>query len=222
MKAQTGDQAPELSISEWVQGESVQLSQLLGKVVLLDFFQVNCPGCFLYALPHAISLHERFADKGLVVLGIATAFEDFDKNTLENLKRLINQHELTGATLELLSQRGELVNGRWPYQIPFPVAMDRLVKRSEPVNDGVIDSFISERVPDFSEQTFEHQENIRAHVKNYFQSLQFHAETFDRFDLKGTPSQVLIDQQGIIREIAFGTSPDLEDQIAGLFLEEAD
>jgi hypothetical protein len=31
------------------------------KVVLVEAFQVNCPGCFFYALPQAISLYEKYA-----------------------------------------------------------------------------------------------------------------------------------------------------------------
>ena len=82
--------APSLAVSCWVQGGPIDLSQLLGHVVLLEVFQVNCPGCFLYSLPQAVDLHYRYGDQGLVVIGIATAFEDFDKNTLENLRSLID------------------------------------------------------------------------------------------------------------------------------------
>ncbi|MDD1641142.1 MAG: TlpA family protein disulfide reductase, partial [Methylococcaceae bacterium] len=51
MKAQLGQKAPLLSLSDWVQGEPVNFDQLSGRVVLVEVFQVNCPGCFLYALP---------------------------------------------------------------------------------------------------------------------------------------------------------------------------
>ena len=49
-----GSTAPDLKVSEWVQGDPVQLSDLLGNIVLVEVFQVNCPGCFIYGLPKAI------------------------------------------------------------------------------------------------------------------------------------------------------------------------
>jgi len=48
-----GKQAPEYEVSTWVQGVPRTLAELRGKVVLVDVFQVNCPGCFLFNLPQA-------------------------------------------------------------------------------------------------------------------------------------------------------------------------
>ena len=42
-------------------------------------------------VPQAISLYEKYKDKEVKVLGIATAFEDYDKNTLENLEILLTE-----------------------------------------------------------------------------------------------------------------------------------
>jgi len=39
------------------------------------------PGLFLYALPQAADLYQRYSDQGLSVLGVATAFEDLIKTT---------------------------------------------------------------------------------------------------------------------------------------------
>ena len=89
--------SPSLSVSEWVQGEATSLEQLLGNVVLVEVFQVNCPGCFLYSLPAAVAIHQQYSTQGLVVLGVATAFEDFNKNTLGNLKGLLEKGEVVGC-----------------------------------------------------------------------------------------------------------------------------
>lgn len=40
----------------------------------------------------------KYHNDGLRVLGVATAFEDFDKNTLENLKLLLTTGEVIEAT----------------------------------------------------------------------------------------------------------------------------
>ncbi len=71
----------DISVETWVQDGPIALKDLVGSVVLVEVFQVNCPGCFLYALPKAIQLHNTYHEKGLVIIGLATAFEDYDKNT---------------------------------------------------------------------------------------------------------------------------------------------
>ncbi|WP_333875190.1 TlpA family protein disulfide reductase [Methylobacter sp.] len=219
MKAQLGQKAPLLSVSDWVQGAESNFDRLLGQVVLVEVFQVNCPGCFLYALPQAVDLFRKYSENGLAILGVATAFEDFDKNNLENLTRLVENGEVVGETLRVLSQQGRLNAGRLPYPIPFPLAMDRLNKRRHEVSDDVIASFIKDRIPNFEQRPEADQQQIRQQVQHYFQSLDYHAETFERFELKGTPSHILVDKQGILRDCAFGAYPDLEMRILGLLQE---
>ena len=220
MKAQIGRKTPPLSVSCWVQGTETNFDRLSGQVVLVEIFQVNCPGCFLYSLPQAIDLHQKYAQHGLSVLGVATAFEDFDKNTLENLTRLAENGEVIGETLRLLSQHNELsAEGRLPYRIPFPLAMDRLNKRQAETTEHDIENFIKTRIPNFEQRPEADRQKIRQQVQHYFQSLDYHAETFERFDLKGTPSHILVDKQGILRECAFGAYPELEARILGLLQE---
>ena len=219
MKAQLGQKAPLLSLSDWIQGEPLNFDQLSGRVVLVEVFQVNCPGCFLYALPQAIDLYQRYSDHGLSVLGVATAFEDFDKNNLENLTHLIENGNVVGETLRVLSQQGKLIAGRVPFRIPFAVAMDRLQKRQRDVTQDEIEIFINQRIPDFEQQTETYQQKIRQQVQHYFQSLTYHAETFELFELKGTPSHILVDKQGLLRDCTFGTHPDLEARILELLQE---
>ncbi len=219
MKAQLGQKAPLLSLSDWIQGEPLNFDQLSGRVVLVEVFQVNCPGCFLYALPQAVDLYQRYSDHGLSVLGVATAFEDFDKNNLENLTQLIKNGDVVGETLRVLNQQGKLIAGRVPFRIPFPVAMDRLQKRQTDATQDDIESFIHQRIPDFEQQPEIYQQKIRLQVQHYFQSLTYHAETFELFELKGTPSHILVDKQGLLRDCTFGTHPDLEARILELLQE---
>ncbi|MGZ4978852.1 MAG: TlpA family protein disulfide reductase [Methylobacter sp.] len=219
MKAQIGQKAPLLSVSDWVQGNGTNFDGLLDRVVLVEIFQVNCPGCFLYALPQAVDLHQKYSEHGLSVLGVATAFEDFDKNNLENLTRLAETGEVVGETLRVLSQQNRLNAGRLPYRIPFPLAMDRLNKRQHEVSNDMITNFINDRIPNFEQRPETDQQRIRQQALNYFQSLDYHAETFERFELKGTPSHILVDKQGMLRDCAFGAYPELEARILGLLQE---
>ncbi|MBK8814766.1 MAG: redoxin domain-containing protein [Methylococcaceae bacterium] len=219
MKARIGQKAPLFSVSEWLQGQSTNFDKLLGNVILVEVFQVNCPGCFLYALPQAIDLHRQYSNQGLVVLGIATAFEDFDKNTLENLQKLVNQGEVIGETLYSLSQHGILKSGRLPYNIPFSLAMDKLVKRDSAVSETEVLTFIREHLPDFDRQPNGFRKKVIGQVQDYLQKLDYHAHTFELFNLKGTPSYILVDKQGILRDCGFGNHPEMENQIKTLLQE---
>jgi thiol-disulfide isomerase/thioredoxin len=217
--AMIGKKAPLLAVSEWVQGSPINFDDLLGRVVLVEIFQVNCPGCFLYALPKAIELHRKYADAGLSVLGIATAFEDFDKNTLENLRGLAERNEVIGETFKALSRHGALDQGRLPYRIPFPLGMDRLTERQGETSETEILDFIHDRLPDFDRQPNRYRQQVVAQVRSYLESQHYRAETFEHFRLKGTPSQILVDRQGILRASEFGAFPDLENRLLELLRE---
>ncbi len=218
-RAKIGQAVPPLSISEWVQGEEHNFNRLLGHVVLVEVFQVNCPGCFLYSLPQAVELHQRYSDQGLVVLGLATAFEDFDKNKLTNLRLLLETGEVVGETLRVLTEHGQLQNGRWPLRIPFPVAMDRLIPMEKPVSEQTVQDFIRQKLPDIAGHSDDYQDQIRRRVFAYLNSLDYRPETFECFDLQGTPSHILVDKQGVLRAIRFGGFPELESQIRQLIVE---
>lgn len=64
--------APELDVSQWLGGEA-PLSALRGRVVLIEAFQMLCPGCVGYGLPQAQRVHKQFPD--VAVVGLHTVFE---------------------------------------------------------------------------------------------------------------------------------------------------
>lgn len=211
--AKIGQKDPEWSVAEWVQGAPVSLAQLRGRVVLIEVFQVNCPGCFLYSLPKAIELHHRYENQGLAVIGIATAFEDFEKNTLGNLQALVATGAVVGETQHMLSAYGFLVNGRWPMALPFSVAMDQLVELTTHITPDSIRAFINENLPDFHQQTAAYRMQIEERVTQHLQNLRYRAQTFERYRLQGTPSQLLIDRQGVLRFSRFGDYPELDQDV---------
>ena len=54
MVAKIGNKAPNLKVSKWVQGLPTNIDKEKENVVLIEVFQVNCPGCFLYGIPESI------------------------------------------------------------------------------------------------------------------------------------------------------------------------
>ena len=150
MTVQIGAKTPNLKVSEWVQGLPTNIDKEKDNVVLVEVFQVNCPGCFLYGIPQAIDIYQKYRKEGVTVLGVATAFEDFDKNTVENLRLLLTEGKVIGETLKALGQYGQLVDGnKLPYKIPFPVAMDLLKKEDGPISQARIDDIIQANVPSY-------------------------------------------------------------------------
>ncbi|PIN82295.1 MAG: thiol-disulfide isomerase, partial [Nitrosopumilales archaeon CG11_big_fil_rev_8_21_14_0_20_33_24] len=150
MSAIIGQKTPNFAVSDWVQGAPTNFDQEKDHIVLVEVFQVNCPGCFMHALPEAINIYNKYKDEGVRVIGIATAFEDYDKNTLDNLKMLVETGEVVGETKSALSMYGQLQTGnKLHYKIPFPLAMDKLTKIDGKVSDEKIMQFIYGQIPEF-------------------------------------------------------------------------
>ena len=194
----------DITVDTWVQGGPILLNDLIGSVVLIEVFQVNCPGCFIYSLPRAIELHERYHQQGLVVIGLATAFEDYDKNTLENLQKLVTTGEVIGETFKALNQYGILSEGKLPWKIPFAVGMDRIVAETEPVTDERVLRYAHEFLPDFEKFSDEQKKSVLQQVRHYMEQKSMKAETFERFALQGTPSCILFDRKGQLKDVSFG------------------
>ena len=78
----------------------------LKQLNLLLVFQVNCPGCFSYALPLFNNLYNEFNSQEISFLALSTAFEDFNKNTTENTIKLIKEGTLIGETKTFMKKEG--------------------------------------------------------------------------------------------------------------------
>lgn len=221
MSAVIGEKAPNFGVSEWVQGAPTNFDQEKDHVVLLEVFQVNCPGCFMHAIPEAINIYNKYKDEGVRVLGLATAFEDFDKNTLENLKLLAETGEVIGETKSALAMYGQLKDGnKLNYKIPFPLGMDNLVKTSGEISQEKIMQFIYPQIPEFDSQPEDYRNQIIQRVKDYMKSKEYSAETFEKFALQGTPSAIIVDRKGILRDVSFGQSNHIETLIQKLINED--
>jgi cytochrome c biogenesis protein CcdA/thiol-disulfide isomerase/thioredoxin len=79
-----------VGITKWLNPEEqVSISDLKGKVVLVDFWTYTCINC-IRTLPFVTSWYDKYKDKGFVVIGVHTPEFEFEKNTenvLDAIKR---------------------------------------------------------------------------------------------------------------------------------------
>src|SRR6266851_6041373 len=59
-------------ISNWFNSAPLNMTDLRGKVVLVDFWTYGCVNC-VNTLPHVTELYAKYRDRGLVVVGIQRA-----------------------------------------------------------------------------------------------------------------------------------------------------
>ncbi len=136
--------APELAVTQWFNtADSPTLADLRGQVVVIEAFQMLCPGCVSHGLPQAKRIQQTFGDK-VTVLGLHCVFEHHEAMTPVSLEAFL-----------------------YEYRITFPVGVDA------------------------------HTPGVTLPV------------TMGRYELRGTPSLVLIDRAGRIRLNAFGQADDL-------------
>lgn len=71
--------APELAgIEDWINSDPLTLAELRGKVVLIDFWTYSCINC-QRTQPYLNAWYERYADDGLVIIGVHAPEFAFEK-----------------------------------------------------------------------------------------------------------------------------------------------
>lgn len=180
-------------------GDELQGKFELKKLNLLLVFQVNCPGCFTYALPFFNTLYNEFHERGISFLGMSTAFEDFDKNTVSNTQDLIQEGLLVGETKEMLSQYGYK---KLPYTLDFPIVMDQL-NHTDVDFDSLVNKVCNTN-PYYNLWSGVEKKELYKRVTLYLKSLDKIALTFTLNQLRGTPSFILFDDNYKILDDWFG------------------
>lgn len=108
-------QAPEFT-AQTFSGQSLSLQQLRGKLVLLDFWEVWCGPC-VQSMPKVQALHEKYGNKGLIVLGVTLG-----KDNLSSSKILAEKKKLTFTNV--LGDEGMTKNYK-AYEIPEYILIDK-------------------------------------------------------------------------------------------------
>ena len=85
--------APELVVSEWVNKDPGSLKNMRGKVVVIDFFQMWCPGCSSFSIPLMFHLEDKYKDReDIIFLSVHTVFEGHAYQTADDLKEFIEEN----------------------------------------------------------------------------------------------------------------------------------
>jgi hypothetical protein len=178
----------------------LQGSFSLGDLNLLFIFQVNCPGCFLYGFPQMERMHQQYKSQGLAVLGLATAFEDFEFNTATNVELLLSEQKTIGTTKKAI---GDL----YSQEISFPIASDRLTTGTE-INTPENVDFLCQQIADYEDMSIACQSNLKQKIAFDLVHISHTSTTFALNLLPGTPSFILCDRDLQILDRWFGHITD--------------
>jgi len=68
--AEIGDPAAPIEVSDWLKGDAFSLDDVKGKkIVVVEFWATWCGPC-VKSIPHISEMQEKFADRGVVFLGV--------------------------------------------------------------------------------------------------------------------------------------------------------
>jgi thiol-disulfide isomerase/thioredoxin len=75
-----------------VNNQPIKLSDLKGKVVLLDFWTYTCINC-IRTIPYLNDWYARYADQGFVIVGVHSPEFDFEKDP-KNVQNAVNKFDI--------------------------------------------------------------------------------------------------------------------------------
>lgn len=88
-------EAPEIEVSQWFgTSTDITLADLRGEVVVIEAFQMLCPGCVTHGIPQAQRIQQLFGTD-LTVLGLHTVFEHHDAMQPVSLEAFLHEYRIT-------------------------------------------------------------------------------------------------------------------------------
>lgn len=167
---------------------------------LMLVFQVNCPGCFVHALPTLLRLHADYSNRVNFLL-LSTAFEDFELNTLENTQKLLAGGEVIGETRKALAHYGL---SKFPDSIPCAVAFDRIEPVAGFLTGELLESMLQNH-SDFAKRGEHERAAMKKSLRDYFlQNYERIGYTFAANLMQGTPTWIIFDESLEIQQQWFG------------------
>ena len=103
-------------ISNWFNSAPLNMADLRGKVVLVDFWTYGCVNC-VNTLPHVTELYAKYRDRGLVIVGVHTPEFPFERSA-SNVQAALKRHGITYPVAQDNDSRtwNAFGNRYWPAQ----------------------------------------------------------------------------------------------------------
>src|SRR5690606_17828600 len=87
--------APELQVSQWFNTPApLSLAALRGRVVVVEAFQMLCPGCVSHGLPQVQRVRRVFAGGDVAVIGLHSVFEHHAAMTPVALQAFLHEYRI--------------------------------------------------------------------------------------------------------------------------------
>jgi peroxiredoxin len=112
-----GSNPPDFTVTD-ISGAKVTLSDLKGKVVLLDFWATWCPPCRV-EVPHLLDIHKRFRHKPFVLISVS-----LDRD-LEAARRFVREKGMDWVHVIEAGAARELAEKYQVEYIPATYVIDR-------------------------------------------------------------------------------------------------
>lgn len=126
--------APALDVAQWLNAaEPLTLEQLEGRIVVIEAFQMLCPGCVSHGLPQAMRIRETFSNEDLVVIGLHSVFEHHAVQTPQALAAFLHEYRIGfPVAVDTPGETGGLPKTMAAYAMqgtPTLILIDRLGRR---------------------------------------------------------------------------------------------
>lgn len=87
--------APPWQVAQWFNTDApLGVESLRGKVIVLEAFQMLCPGCVAHGLPQAMRVHATFPTERVAVVGLHTVFEHHAAMTPIALQAFLHEYRI--------------------------------------------------------------------------------------------------------------------------------
>lgn len=90
-----GVKAPEIANATWLNSTPLRMTDLRGKVVMVEFWTFGCYNC-RNVEPAVKQWDQQYKDQGFVVIGVHSP-EFSHEREIENVKRYIKEHDIRFA-----------------------------------------------------------------------------------------------------------------------------
>ena len=118
--ARIGSAAPDFTVRD--EDETVTLSQLKGRVVVLNFWATWCPPC-IEEMPSLVQMQQRMKTRGITVLAVSVDADD------GSYRRFLRDHNVNLLSVRDADQKSNALYGTFKFPETYVIDRDGVVRR---------------------------------------------------------------------------------------------